>query len=780
MKFFSFLTIALLFLLLSINNVFAQVPESVHYQAVARDNSGALLQNQILDVRFTILKNGTSEYQEQHSATTNDFGLFSLSLGEGVAISGDFSSIDWANGVYQLKVEADPGSGFVNLGTSNLVSVPYSLYAKEAATVSSLDINTLSDVDVPNPSSDQILKWNGIAWVAASDEVDDADNDPANEIQSLSLSGSDLILSNGGGSVTLPVYTAGTGINVSGANVISNTGDTDDTDDITTSTAAGGDLAGVYPAPQVTGIRNNPVSGASPSVGQILKWDGSEWTPSNDNEGLSLWQQAGSGEIYYNTSNVGIGTSSPAASLEINVNSSLASPHLLLHENGNDYARLNFDNNNGSNYWTIAGYNASNVKNDRFNIWNGATGDIMTITGDGRIGMNVGISPKTSFHVGNDRRVLFGTDTLGNGDKLMWLPDLHAFRVGTVATGAASTYWNRDSIGLYSFASGLNTRAQGFGATAMGRDTEATNSYAFASGYFTNADGQYSTAMGFNTDALALGSTALGYSTDAEENYSVAIGYFAEAQAIYSVALGNSTQAQSYSSMAVGRYNVGGGSASSWISTDPIFEIGIGTSNTSRANAVTVRKNGNVGIGTTVPLAELHVNGQIRFQSVEYFEDGGTNEIATRGDLRPTSDNTYDLGTASLRWDDVFATSGTVNTSDRRDKMNIEPISYGLEEIMKLKPVSYNWKNSYETSPKLGFIAQDLLPVLPEVVKTHNWETSEEDESPHKVELERLGVYYSDLIPVLVKGIQQQQEKIEELEAKIEKQSEEIARLKKD
>ena len=356
--------------------------------------------------------------------------------------------------------------------------------------------------------------------------------------------------------------------------------------------------------------------------------------------------------------------------------------------------------------------------------------------------------------------MLFGTDTLGNGDKLMFLPDLHAFRVGTVASGAASTYWNRDSIGLYSFASGLNTRAQGFGATATGRDTEATNSYAFASGYFSNADGQYSTAMGFNTDALALGSTALGYSTDAEQNYSTALGYFAEAQAIYSTAIGNGVHAQAYSSMAVGRYNVGGGNASSWVSSDPIFEIGIGTSNSNRANAITVRKDGNVGIGTTVPLATLQVNGQIRFQSVEYFEDGGTNEIAARGDLRPTSDNTYDLGTSALRWDDVYATNGTINTSDRRDKENIQELNYGLKEIMQLKPVKFNWKSGYNRDNKIGLIAQDLLEVIPEVVKTRDFEMQEDGVTVLEVELKRLGVYYSDLIPVLIQAIQEQQNTI--------------------
>ncbi|NNE25878.1 MAG: hypothetical protein HKN09_03460 [Saprospiraceae bacterium] len=493
-------------------------------------------------------------------------------------------------------------------------------------------------------------------------------------------------------------------------------------------------------------------------------YDGSAWL---DYTGPSVWQLSGS-DVYHSTGDVGIGTSGIDAKLEVFQNSSLSDPHILLHENGNDYARINFKNNNGTNYWTIAAYIATNVKNDRLNFWNGTNGDLMTITGDGEVGIGVGISPKVGFHVGNGKRVLFGTDTLGNGDKLMFLPDLHAFRVGTVATGAASTYWNRDSIGLYSFASGLNTRAQGFGGTAMGRDTEAVGSYAFASGYFTNADGQYSTAMGFNTDALALGSTALGYSTDAEQNYSFAAGYFAEAQALYSIAIGSAVRAQSYASMAVGRYNIGGGSATTWLSSDPIFEIGIGTSNSNRANAVTVRKNGNVGIGTSVPLDRLHVNGRVRLQTVEYFEDGGTSEISVRGDLRPSSDNLYDIGTSALRYDDIYATNGTIQTSDIRYKKNVTALDYGLSHVLQLRPVKYQWKDEASDAYKLGLIAQELLEIVPEVVKTHDYEVSELDESKTLVELERLGVYYSDLIPVLVKAIQEQQDLIENQQSKIQ------------
>lgn len=372
------------------------------------------------------------------------------------------------------------------------------------------------------------------------------------------------------------------------------------------------------------------------------------------------------------------------------------------------------------------------------------------------------------FQVDEDLTVLFGRDTLGAGSKLMWLPSKSAFRVGTVANGAASPYWNTDSIGQYSFASGLNTRAQGFGATATGRGTEGFGSYSFASGFFSNADGNYSTAMGFNTDALGLGSTALGYSTDAEENYSFAAGYFSEAQAIYSVALGNTTRAQSHSSVALGRYNVGGGNASSWVPTDPIFEVGIGTGQNDRANAITIRKNGNVGIGTTVPLAELHVNGQVRFATVEYFEDGGTNEIAARGDIRPTSDNTYDLGTAEMRWDDVYATNGTIQTSDLREKRDVHDIGYGLNEIMQLRPVSFKWLKDKNNTTKLGLIAQDLLKVLPEVVKSQDWQESEEEGKGQMLDLDRLGVYYSDLIPVLIKAIQDQQKQIEVLNSRLE------------
>ena len=127
--------IFLFLLILICHRISAQSPNAFNYQAVARDNAGQVLANQSISIRFSILDgspSGSTLFSETHSTTTNSLGLFTTSIGTGNLILGNFSTINWGlGGSKWLKVELDPngGSSYTLLGTSQLLSVPYALYA---------------------------------------------------------------------------------------------------------------------------------------------------------------------------------------------------------------------------------------------------------------------------------------------------------------------------------------------------------------------------------------------------------------------------------------------------------------------------------------------------------------------------------------------------------------------------------------------------------------------------------------------------------------------------
>ena len=115
----------------------AQAPDKMSYQAVVRDVSNHLVVNHTVGMQISILKtsaSGPAVYVETQTPSTNANGLVSLEIGKGVVVSGDFASIDWANGPYFIKTETDPvgGTNYTITGTSQLMSVPYALHAKTA------------------------------------------------------------------------------------------------------------------------------------------------------------------------------------------------------------------------------------------------------------------------------------------------------------------------------------------------------------------------------------------------------------------------------------------------------------------------------------------------------------------------------------------------------------------------------------------------------------------------------------------------------------------------
>src|SRR5574344_2874312 len=121
-------------------SVFAQSQNKMSYQAVIRDASDNLVTSQAVGMQISILQgsaSGTAVYVETQTPTTNANGLVSIEIGTGTIVSGDFTTIDWANGPYFIKTETDPagGTSYSITGTSQLLSVPYALHAKTAETV---------------------------------------------------------------------------------------------------------------------------------------------------------------------------------------------------------------------------------------------------------------------------------------------------------------------------------------------------------------------------------------------------------------------------------------------------------------------------------------------------------------------------------------------------------------------------------------------------------------------------------------------------------------------
>lgn len=385
----------------------------------------------------------------------------------------------------------------------------------------------------------------------------------------------------------------------------------------------------------------------------------------------------------------------------------------------------------------------------------------------------------------------------GSGTRMFFYPDKAAFRAGYVN----GTQWDTDSIGKFSVALGSNTRAKGawstalgylsyasgststaigynsiasgqysivigssnmasgesaiamgastqaggFNSMSMGSGTIASGDYSTAFGEATTASGAYAVSMGDRTTASGGNATAMGTLSTASGSYTTAMGYGSTASGYFSTVMGSMNTAPSYVETVVGRYNATYTplSITSWNAADRLFVIGNGTGVSTRSNAMTVLKNGCIGLQTVI--------------SPTYALELPNSSTTSIGKARAYSWDTY---------------------SDIRIKSQIEPLGYGLAAVMQLRPVSYFQHTSDglvispEGAPAIGFIAQEIVKVIPEVVT--------------KPENENTGLWslsYEKLVPVLTKAIQEQQQTIQQQQVLLEtlaaQNVEIMARLKK-
>lgn len=282
----------------------------------------------------------------------------------------------------------------------------------------------------------------------------------------------------------------------------------------------------------------------------------------------------------------------------------------------------------------------------------------------------------------------------------------------------------------------------------------------------------------------------------ASGNYAtIAGGYDNTASGVASTAMGTGTTAQAQNSLVIGRYNIISGTTTSWVETDPLFVIGNGSGDGNRSNAMTVLKNGNVGIGTTNPGRRLTVNGDMEIgtgpSSYRNFRIGGGNSSGFLygafnglGDGIHIGYNYYHDNTNHIIPHTAgktsrihmgygiiqVLTSSTINVaptagvfikdgatswssiSDMRLKTNVKTLTNVLENISHIRGVTFNWKEGNQDE-QIGFIAQEIEKVFPQVIS--------------KNEDDHLAIRYTELIPVLLQAIKEQQKQIETLEERI-------------
>lgn len=382
---------------------------------------------------------------------------------------------------------------------------------------------------------------------------------------------------------------------------------------------------------------------------------------------------------------------------------------------GNNASSIGFYTRARSDYSFVVGkFNDSTATNRLFEIGNGTADNARSNAVTILTNGSALFSAPAALPVTPDN-----PPATGAGNRMMWYADKVAFRAGNIINDS----WDKDKTGNYSFAAGSNTQASGITSTAFGNFAFATGDISFAAGNSVFAKARMSAAFGTNND-----------NTDNPNPSIEAAG-------------------------------------------DRIFQVGNGSSNLSRSNALTILRNGNIGVaGMANPVKPLSFPATLGEKILLY--PGGTGEVGIGvygNELRLHCDNpgsmvsfgTQDnagLFTQAGRFQisapyalfvngSIWA-NGTTYASDERFKQNILPISGALEKLMQINGVEYEMrtgefgKNNFQPGRQIGLLAQNVEQVIPEAVN---------EIDGYK------GVDYARLVPLLIESIRELKKEIEAL-----------------
>jgi len=645
--------------------------------------------------------------------------------------------------------------------------------------------------------------------ISSSDETEDGDSDPSNELQTLTLQDNQLTLDRNGGSVELPSgleYEAGEGIALLDNRIINTAPD----QALTLTGDDGISVTGTYPdfnliSTDADHDPNNELQQLEIIGDSALALSGGDTV--NLPRG-SLWKENGT-RIYYDVDHVGIKVKEPLAALHIAENTNVLWGDSLSGEGGK---LIWFGQKSALRFGYLSnGFGGINYEN----FWNYDSVGFYSFAG----GQNARAKGFGAFAWGNfgwadgSSSVAFFGRASGNG----------SFSFSGNAKGRGSfvvegTAEKEGGIAMYGYTGGRYGVSIGGGATGLG-GSSAREDYGVAIGWNADARGQASVSLGPN-DAYGYNAFSTGWVTEARGNYAFTMGY--------------RTIARSYAAIALGRFNLDTGDSARWVATDPIFTIGDGTATgrgqdevISPSNSFTILKNGQTAIGYDTPVGRLQVkpmgtvntqNGvdatrsailigdlgegmafdvnqiesinnplHLNFSSVENISMGtgggnvGIGEVFdARLDIKQTANETgggirlRDVQNDNNFWEIFYDTGGDLQfardglarasidaatgaylqLSDRRVKRTIHSLDAILPKILQLRPVSFQYTSQkFDAPSQIGFIAQEVVQLFPELVfQTQGYQS----------------LLYDGFATLAIRAIQEQQQQIDELQTQLD------------
>ena len=774
----------------SLQVVYAQAPQGMNYQAVARNASGTILINQLISLRMTVTdgNGGNTLFQETDTVSTNQFGLFSLKIGEGIPVVNTFSSIPWATATPWLSVELDPAGGslFQFMGSSQLLSVPFALYAASGN---------------QGPAGQNGDRYTSVSTTTMTISTG---NQNFNIATGLSYSiGQTIIVANS--------------VNNQMTGLVNSYNPSNGAMDATITSITG---SGTYSNWNVS-LNGAPGPAGPPGIlpngsaaGNTPYWNGTSWVVNSNN-------------VFNNGGNVGINTNLPAAKLHIkgsadtsqlliDANSTQSNSQPLIRlRNSSGIDLMHIHSDQGTN--TYVGLHAGKLNNGgSFNSFFGSEAGASNTTGSDNTAN--GWSALTANQT--------GSDNVANGYQALSANTIGSNNTANGSFALSNNLGGNDNVAEGVFA--LSKNNFGYSNTAVGSNA-----------LYFNTGGNLNTAVGFQalynnvgSENTALGSDALLQNTTGFNN--TATGR----TALKSNSSGTNNTAQGFAALysnSSGKYNTANGKGALYSNTTGYYNTAtgnnalysnlIGNDNTAIGDSALFLNNGgfqNTACGKGA--LQLNVSGYSNTASGMYaLKNNSTGFLnVANGDsaLISNIDGYFNSGIGFLAnvsagnlanataigsraivddSDKVRIGDATVTViegqvafsipSDGRFKYNVtESDVKGLAFIKLLRPVEYNFntrqfeefltknmpeamrkkylESNFEASSSIrqsGFIAQDVEKAMKTSGYNFNGLHKPEGENDH------YSVSYSLFVVPLVKAVQEQQSQIEELKKQNDK-----------